>query len=82
MDLSNAFDTINYDLLIAKLHVCSFSKDTQEIILSQFSNGFQRVEISTTFGSWLELIQGVSQGFILASILFNVYLNDILFSME
>ena len=33
-DLSKAFDTINYELLIAKLHVYRFSADALEVLLS------------------------------------------------
>ena len=36
MDLLKAFDTINYDLLIAKLHVYSFSKEPLKLIKSYF----------------------------------------------
>ena len=34
MNLSKSFDTINHELLIAKLHTYSFCKDSLEIILS------------------------------------------------
>ena len=34
MDLTNAFDTINHELLIAKLHVYGFSKEALTLIAS------------------------------------------------
>ena len=36
MDLSKAFDAINHDLLIAKLHACGFSKQSLKLIKSYF----------------------------------------------
>ena len=35
-DLSKAFDAINHDLLIAKLHACGFSKQSLKLIKSYF----------------------------------------------
>lgn len=49
MDLAKAFDTINYELLIAKLDVYNFSKDALEIIENYLSDLFQRVKINTNF---------------------------------
>ena len=34
MDLSKGFDTINHDLLIAKLHVYGFSKESLKLTIS------------------------------------------------
>ena len=38
MDLSNAFYTINHELLIAKLHVYGFSKEALTLIASYLSD--------------------------------------------
>ena len=38
MDLSKAFDTINYSLLLAKLHAYGFSKQALAIICSYLSD--------------------------------------------
>ena len=78
MDLSEASDT-KRELLIAKLHVYGFSKDPLEIIFSYLPNRFQRVKINATFSSWTELIQGLPQGSILGTVLFNIYVNDLFF---
>ena len=51
MDLSKAFDTINHGLLIAKLYMYGFSKDSLEIILSYLSNHYQRVKVNAAFSS-------------------------------
>ena len=40
MDLSKAFDTINHELLIAKLHAYGFTRESLLIILSYLSDGF------------------------------------------
>ena len=62
MDLSKAFDTINHDLLIAKLHAYGFEKSALKLLLNYLSNRWQRTKINKNFSSWVELMQGVSQG--------------------
>ena len=62
MDLSKAFDTINHELLTAKLHTYGFSIETFEVLLSYLQERLQRVKINTTFNSWTQLLQGVPQG--------------------
>ena len=61
-DLSKAFDTINHEPLIAKLHVYGFSTDTLQVLLSNLQDRWQRVKINTTFSSWTHLLTGVPQG--------------------
>ena len=59
MDLSKAFDTINHQLLLAKLYAYGFSKQALAIICSYLSNPKQRIKISNVFSSWKDLISGV-----------------------
>ena len=82
MDLSKAFDTINHELLIAKLHAYGFSTDVLEVLLSYLQDRWQRVKINTTFSSWTQLLQGVPQGSVLGDILFNIYINYIFFALK
>ena len=76
MDLSKAFDTINHDLLWAKLKAYGFSHNALAFMLSYLKNRSHRVNINN-FSTWEEIIAGVSQGSTLRHLLFNIFINGI-----
>ena len=79
MDLSKAFDTINHDLLLAKLKAYGFSHNALVFMLSYLKNRSQRVNINNNFSKWEEIIAGIPQGSILGPLLFNIFINDIFY---
>ena len=82
MNLSKAFDTINHELLMAKLYAYGFSKDALKLIHSYLSDRWQRAKINKSFSSWSALLKGVPQGSVFRPILFNIYLNDIFYFLH
>ena len=75
MGSSKAFDTINHELLIAKLHAYGFNRKSLELILDCFYNRWQRTKICRSLSSYAELLQGVP-------LLFNIYISDLFWLTE
>ena len=55
-DFSKAFDTINHDLLMAKLGAYGFDTESLKLIRSYVTNRFQRTKVNTSFSSWSPLL--------------------------
>ena len=82
MELSKAFDTINHDLFIVKLKAYGFSKEALKLMKSYLKNRKQKVQINNKFSSERDVIAGIPQGSIDGSLLFNLFINDLVFFIE
>ena len=68
MELSKAFDTINHEFLLAKLHAYGFNKGAPKIIHNYLNNTYQRKKINV-LSSWSEVLLGL--------LLCDIYLSDL-----
>ena len=77
IDLSKAFDCLQYDKLFEKMKYLGFHKNTINWFRSYLSNRRQMVEFEGTLSSEVKMQLGVPQGSIFGPILFLIYVNDI-----
>ncbi len=77
LDLPNAFDTLDHQILIKKLEYYGLNGMSIKLIERYLSNRKQYVEIDDSYSDMLDLTTGVPQGSIMGSLLFIIYMNDI-----
>ena len=77
--MSKAFDCINHELLLAKLHAYGFSLESLTLIQSYLSNWIQRVKIISSLSDYSNAESGVTQGSIPGSFFFNILICDLFF---
>lgn len=77
LDYSKAFDLINHDLLLAKLHYYKISSQFLNWFKCYLSNRSQVVKLDNVFSSELLVPCGVPQGSILGPLMFTIFTADL-----
>ena len=79
MDLPKAFDCLPHELFIAKLDAYGFDENTIRLVYSCLKNGKQSVKIKGSLSALKHILSGVPQGSVPGPILFNIFINDLLY---
>jgi hypothetical protein len=77
LDLSKAFDTLDHNILLAKLSFYGFHDYSLRLIKSYLTNRKQYVDLNGTLSNFEFIKTGVPQGSILGPLLFIIYINDL-----
>ena len=82
LDLSKAFDKVNFNILFRKLYENNIPLIYIRLISNLYNNQNVRVKFNNVLSDSWRLSNGVRQGGILSPFLFNIYINDLIKSIS
>ena len=82
IDLSKAFDTLNFHILIHKLQFYGLSGNSLALMKSYVTGRMQYVLFNKTKSDLAIITTGIPKGSILGPLLFSIYVNDIINSRD
>lgn len=82
MEHSKEFDCLPHEHILAKLYAYGVDMKNLELLQVYLSNRSQRFKLDSTFSSWFEILLEVPEGSILVLLLFNIFLNNLLWFHE
>ena len=82
MDLSKLFDCLQHDLPIAKLYAYGSSQKSVAFINSYLKRRKQKVKVNSPLSEFVTLLSDVSQRSVLGPILSNIFLNELLSTLN
>ena len=79
MDLLKNLDTLNYRFLLANLKRYGLQPTALKQMENYLTGRFQRRKVNNSYSSCSEIMAGVPEGCILGPLLFNIFLNHLIF---
>ena len=82
LDLIKAFDCLPHRLLLCKLNAYGISYEACTLIKSYLCQRMQRVKVASARSQWQIMQKGVPQGSVLGPLLFNIFINAIIYELQ